>query len=311
MAWVEILNCAGVAGPWSHAVASGYIRNSWCAPGHRERLGSGRLYCQPGRPAKKGRQLARKRPCSDHKKNRGEPRLAPLIVDSARSPSCHAWLGRSRWPAVCCGAPLCYAPESCRVHAPPNPPQGSVRLHRRPRHVFASRRAATQSPQQSTHRMFPVFVADLGRGSPHLRSWPAAATRRRPARPAAGVAARVPPARRDGGAPRAVRRPARRGRRRGCAGARADAPPAAVHNHLRGRPERQDARRARRSRQRHGRTPPSRQAGSAPRRVEPCPTNYLRLCSNEQLLELLAWFGLTGNDDHFADVVPFTRRETG
>jgi len=37
----------------------------------------------------------------------------------------------------------------------------------------------------------------------------------------------------------------------------------------------------------------------------------LRLCSNEQLLELLAWFGLTGNDEHFADVVPFTRRETG
>jgi len=29
----------------------------------------------------------------------------------------------------------------------------------------------------------------------------------------------------------------------------------------------------------------------------------LRLCSNEQLLELLAWFGLTGNDDHFADIV--------
>ena len=48
---------------------------------------------------------------------------------------------------------------------------------------------------------------------------------------------------------------------------------------------------------------PSRQAGSAPRRVEPCPTNYLRLCSNEQLLELLAWFGLTGNDEHFADIV--------
>jgi len=29
----------------------------------------------------------------------------------------------------------------------------------------------------------------------------------------------------------------------------------------------------------------------------------LRLCSNEQLLELLAWFGLTGNDEHFADIV--------
>ena len=128
-------------------------------------------------------------------KERVEPRLAPLIFDSA--PSCHAilWLRRSHWPAVCCGAPLCYAPESCRVHAPPNPTQGLVRLHRRPRHVFASHRAATQSPRQSTHRMFPAFVADLGRGSPHLRSWPAAATPppRPPRRRSRGPGAARPP----------------------------------------------------------------------------------------------------------------------
>jgi len=217
-----------------------------------------------GRPAKKGRHLARKRPCSDRGRQRvkeGEPRLAPASLSILLPRATRSCGSGDRIGQRCAAARLCATPQKAAACTP-------LRTRRKAwcactaAHDMSSPRAAPPP----NHRNNPLTECFLCSSQTLAAARPTFAAgrrplRRRPARPVAGVAARVPPARRDGGAPRAVRRPARRGRRRGCAGARADAPPAAVHNHLRGRPERQDARRARRSRQRHGRTPPPAKPG--------------------------------------------------